>query len=73
MSTAKRVALVQREHIVAFLNKRAATPAAANNWLRMMRMLMRFGISEGLRRDDPTLIVKSVRTFGQDFVNLACR
>src|SRR5262245_51563159 len=27
-----RVALVQREHVVAFLNKRAATPATANNW-----------------------------------------
>src|SRR5215467_446933 len=56
----KRVALLQREHIVAMLNKRAATPAAANSWLRMLRMLMRFAITEHMRKDDPTLTVKSV-------------
>jgi site-specific recombinase XerD len=58
----KRIALVQREHIVAMLNKRASTPAAANNWLRMVRMLMRLAITERLRPDDPTLTVKAVRT-----------
>jgi len=62
----KRVALVQREHIVAMLNKRVSTPAAANNWLRMVRMLMRFAITEGLRKDDPTLTVKSVRKTSED-------
>jgi len=56
-----RVALLQREHIVAMLNKRVATPAAANNWLRMVRMLLRFAITQGMRKDDPTLTVKSVR------------
>ena len=58
----KRVALLQREHIVAMLSKRADTPAAANNWLRMVRMLMRLAIVEKLRTDDPTLTIKSVRT-----------
>ena len=45
-----RVALVQREHIVAFLNELPPQPR-----LTGMRMLMRFGISEVLRRDDPRL------------------
>lgn len=57
----KRVALLQREHIVRFLNRKAATPAAANNWLRMVRMLMQFAVAEGVRGSDPTAGIKGLR------------
>ena len=33
----------------------ADTPAAANNLVRMIRMLLRFAIDENWRKDDPTL------------------
>ncbi len=54
----KRVATLGREHIKAMLAKKAATPTAANNWLKRMRQLMAFAIDVGMRRDDPTIGVK---------------
>jgi hypothetical protein len=40
----KRVATLKREHVARMLESRLATPSAANNWLRMVRMLMQFAI-----------------------------
>lgn len=57
----KRVALLQREHIGKLMAKKVATPSAANNWLRMLRMLMKFAIDQGMRQDDPTAGVKTVK------------
>ena len=57
----KRVALLQREHIARLISKKAATPAAANNLLRMLRTLMQFAVNEGIRGDDPTTGVKPVK------------
>jgi uncharacterized small protein (DUF1192 family) len=48
----KRIALLERKHIAKLIAQKSATPAAANNLLRMLRMLMQFAISEDLRRDD---------------------
>jgi integrase len=47
--------------------KKAETPAAANNLLRMIRLLMRFAIEEEWRCDDPTLGVKSIRIRSDGF------
>lgn len=49
---------LDRRAVVALVSKKAATPAAAYNLLRMVRMLMRFGIDHGWRSDDPTIGVK---------------
>jgi integrase len=63
----KRVATLAREHIVKMFAKKTDTPAAANNWLRMVRMLMQFAISEGIRRDDPTSGVRAIRVRTEGF------
>lgn len=55
------VKLLRREHIVAMLGKKVKTPAAANNWLRLARLLMRFAILEGIRPDDPTAGIKNLK------------
>lgn len=54
----KRVAPLQREHIKAMLAAKAATPTAANNWLKRMRQLMVFAIDVGMRTDDPCIGLK---------------
>jgi hypothetical protein len=40
------------------LAEKAATPTAANNFLKRLRQLMVFAIDIGLRADDPTIGVK---------------
>jgi Phage integrase, N-terminal SAM-like domain len=57
----KPVAQLERRHVRDMVAKKAETPAAANNMLRMTRLLMRFAIEEEWRRDDPTLGVKTIR------------
>lgn len=57
----KPIKLLKREHIRSIIAKRANTPAAANNLLRMLRILMRFAISENWRDDDPTIGVRGFR------------
>ncbi|HEY7300600.1 MAG TPA: tyrosine-type recombinase/integrase [Xanthobacteraceae bacterium] len=58
----KRVAAIKREHIEAMQGKRIRTPAAANNWLRMIRMLMKFAVAKSMRPDDPTFGVQPIKT-----------
>lgn len=62
----KRVALLHRQHVKDMLAAKAATPTAANNWLKRMRQLMAFAIDIGLRGDDPTINVKplAIRSAG---------
>jgi integrase len=50
----KRVRTLQSKHVARMMAEKAATPAAANNLLRMLRMLMRYAIVNDWRRDDPT-------------------
>lgn len=57
----KRVALLGRDHIRRILEAKAGTPAAANNWLRMVRLLLDFAIEEGIRSDNPARTVKGIR------------
>ncbi|MEM8574190.1 MAG: tyrosine-type recombinase/integrase [Pseudomonadota bacterium] len=63
----KPVARLERRHVRNIVARRAATPAAANNMLRMIRLLMRFAVEEEWRTDDPTLGVKSIRTRSAGF------
>lgn len=57
----KRVAMIERRHIAKMIADRVATPSAANNLLKMLRLLMGFAIETGMRKDDPTAHVKRVR------------
>ena len=46
----KRIALLDRKHIERLISKKAETPSAANNLLRMLRVLMQFAVGDGMRR-----------------------
>jgi integrase len=52
----KRIALLPYEFIVRTLGRKA--PFAARNWLKTLRGLLQFAVSEGFRADDPTQSVK---------------
>jgi len=54
----KRVALLRRDHIKDMLAKKAATPTAANNFLKRLRQLMALAIDVGMRSDNPTIAIK---------------
>jgi integrase len=58
----KRVALLQREHVVRLMAARAERPAAANTLRMAVRVMMRHAVDIGLRRDDPTRDVRPIRT-----------
>ena len=49
----RRIAHLQRDKLREMLGNRVKTPSAANNWLRMVRMLMRFAIELGMRNVQP--------------------
>lgn len=52
---------MQRDHVQKIVARKADTPAAANNMLRMIHLLMRHAVESGMRRDDPTSGVRKVR------------
>jgi integrase len=57
----KPVALLARQHVNALIAQRVSTPFAANHWLRMIKVLMKFAVAEGWRKDDPTAGIKRIR------------
>ena len=63
----KPAGLLQRKHILGFLDAKAETPAAANALLKMLRILMRFALDRGMRADDPTLGVRRRRYTSEGF------
>jgi integrase len=54
----KRIAALERKHVVNMLDAKAATPAAARNFLRCLRAVVRHAIDVGERGDDPTAGVR---------------
>jgi integrase len=54
----KRIATLERRNVIALLNAKAATPAAARDLLRCFRLLIRYAIDIGLRDSDPTLGIR---------------
>jgi integrase len=69
----KRSALLRREHVMLMFAKKAATRFAARNWLKTVRALMHFAITEGLLIADPTAGIKNLsgktdgfRTWNED-------
>lgn len=59
---AKRVKMMDRQAVKALLAKKAATPSAANELLKVLRRLMALAVDLEMRTDDPTLGVKFMRT-----------
>ncbi len=47
-----------RQHVQKIVARRAATPGAANNLLKKLRVLLHFAIDNGWRTDDPTIRIK---------------
>lgn len=47
-----------RQHVQCMIAKRAATPGAANQLLKKLKVLLHFAIDNGWRTDDPTLRIK---------------
>lgn len=63
----KPVKLLQANHVWRMRDERSNTPSAANNYVRMIRMLMRFAVKRGWRPDDPTAVVEKVKTRSEGF------
>jgi integrase len=63
----KRIALIQRQHIKAILGRMAATPAAANNLLDLLKTIMRFAVDIGMRSDNPTVDLRGYSMKGDGF------
>ncbi|MDI6026102.1 tyrosine-type recombinase/integrase [Corticibacterium sp. UT-5YL-CI-8] len=57
----KRVSHLQAQHVRKIIDEKTATPAAANNLLRMIHLLLAHAVDMGWRRDDPTRDVKKVK------------
>jgi integrase len=52
------VSQMKREHVLKLVGAKASTPAAANNFLKKLRVLIGFAIDTGVRKDDPTIRIK---------------
>lgn len=63
----KPFAALQTQHVRKFVAGKAATPAAANRLLSLLRLLMRFAVETGMRRDDPTAGVRRVKVRTEGF------
>jgi integrase len=62
-----RIALLQPDHVKRMVAARAGTPAAANNFLKTVRALIRHCIEEGMRTDDPTHGIRGGKVKTQGF------
>lgn len=63
----KRVVMLYKGKIEDMMAKKAETPAAANNFLRMLRTLMEFAVKRGLRADDPTEGIEWIKAESDGF------
>ena len=52
------IATLARKHVVRMLDVKAEHPAASRDFLRCLRLLVRYAISIGVRQDDPTAGVR---------------
>ena len=52
------VSQMTRQHVQQIVGRRAATPGAANDVLKKLKILLHFAIDNGWRKDDPTQRIK---------------
>lgn len=57
----KPAAMLDREHIRRLMAKIADRPAAANQLLKMIRLLMRHAVDAGFRKDNPAIGVRKLK------------
>ena len=57
----KRVTLLQRTHIEKMLIAKAATPAAARNFVSTIRSLLQFAMDSNIRPDNPAIGIKRLK------------
>jgi integrase len=55
------VARLEEQHIMAILDKKAATPAAANNLRRMLRAIMKLAKKRKMIADNPMIEIEPIR------------
>lgn len=58
---AKRVAPMQREHVVGLMAEIGDRPEAANRLRKVLRSMMTHAVESGLRKDDPTREVRALK------------
>lgn len=63
----KPVKALAPRHVRRIVAAKAETPAAANNLLKVLRLLLRFALEDGWRNDDPTVGVRMVRHRSEGF------
>ncbi|WP_207780822.1 hypothetical protein [Caulobacter radicis] len=63
----KLVRDLEPKHVWEMRDQRSATPSAANTYIRMLRILMRFAIYRDMRSDDPTAVVKKIKNTSSGF------
>jgi integrase len=61
------VAKLEARHVLAMRDKRRDTPSAANNLLKVLRWMMAFAVSRGLRSDNPVVGIKPLKISGDGF------
>lgn len=57
----KTASRLQPRHIRQMMREKSDTPSAANNFLRILHLLMRQAIELELREDDPTQFVRKIK------------
>jgi integrase len=73
----RRMAALERRHVVLMLDAKAKTPSAARDYLRCLRLLVAYAVKLGIRDDDPTLGLRvklpksdGYRTWDEDAIAL---
>ncbi len=63
----KRIAQLEKRHILQLIAEKANTPTAANRRLSLLRLLLDHAMDMGLRRDNPARAVKGYRVAAKGF------
>lgn len=61
------VTKLEREHVKAMVCAKAATPAAANKFRKLLSVLMHVAVDKGWRKDNPVTGVKGIKSKSQGF------
>lgn len=62
------VVKLERKHVLKMMEKKAEHPGAANELLKMMKLLMGRAIDMGMRKDDPTLRIRRMKIKSGGFI-----
>jgi integrase len=65
----KRIAHLERRHIKDIMGERADTPDAANNLLKVLRLLLNYAISIDMLQNNPAIGIKRYRSRNPDGIH----